>query len=109
MIVRIGKPRQWFEYPGTAIPPEITRLTGITDADVAGARINEEEAMVLINSATVAIAHNAAFDAPRMERRLPGIAGRAWACSITDTGLPSMFGRLSTCLGASCLMAKRPS
>jgi DNA polymerase-3 subunit epsilon len=91
MIVRIGKPRQWFEYPGTAIPPEITRLTGITDADVAGARINEEEAVVLINSATVAIAHNAAFDAPRMERRLPGIAGHAWACSCNEVPWPA-FG-----------------
>jgi DNA polymerase-3 subunit epsilon len=91
MIVQIGQPRQWFEYPGTAIPPEITRLTGITDADVAGTRIADDDAVALIASTTFAIAHNAAFDAPRVERRLPGIVGHAWACSCNEVPWPE-FG-----------------
>jgi DNA polymerase-3 subunit epsilon len=84
VIVQVGQPRQWFEDPGMPIPAEITRLTGITDADVAGKRIDAEEAVSLIASTTVAIAHNAAFDAPRVERRLPTIASHAWACSCSD-------------------------
>lgn len=75
VIVQVGQPRQWFEDPGNPIPAEIARLTGITDADVAGTRIDGDEASKLIASTAVAIAHNAAFDASRVERRLPAIAG----------------------------------
>jgi DNA polymerase-3 subunit epsilon len=84
VIVQVGQPRQWFEDPGMPIPAEITRLTGITDPDVAGKRINADEAVSLIASTTVAIAHNAAFDAPRVERRLPTIGSHAWACSCNE-------------------------
>jgi hypothetical protein len=35
--------RQWFEDPGVPIPPAISALTGISDADVAGQRIDEHE------------------------------------------------------------------
>lgn len=83
-IVGIGRMRQWFEDPGRSIPPAITRLTGIADADVAGRRIDDAEALAVIAGSDVAIAHNAAFDAPRIERRLPGIAGHAWACSCSE-------------------------
>lgn len=87
-IVRVGQPRQWFEDPGMPIPPEITRLTGITDADVAGSRIDEVEAAEIILSTDVAIAHNAAFDAPRVERRLPAVARHPWCCSCNEVAWP---------------------
>ncbi|MBD8548627.1 3'-5' exonuclease [Sphingomonas sp. CFBP 8760] len=90
MIVQVGQPRQWFEDPGMPIPAEITRLTGITDADVVGKRIDTDEAVSLIASTTVAIAHNAAFDAVRVERRLPAIAGHAWACSCNEVPWPEL-------------------
>jgi len=90
MIVQVGQPRQWFEDPGMPIPAEITRLTGITDADVIGKRIDTDEAVSLIASTTVAIAHNAAFDAVRVERRLPAIAGHAWACSCNEVPWPEL-------------------
>jgi DNA polymerase-3 subunit epsilon len=32
---------EWFEDPGFSIPPEITNITGITDAMVAGHRIDD--------------------------------------------------------------------
>lgn len=90
MIVQVGKPRQWFEDPGMPIPAEITQLTGITDADVAGKQIDADEAVSLIASTTVAIAHNAAFDAPRLEQRLPAVAGHAWACSCNEVPWPEL-------------------
>jgi DNA polymerase-3 subunit epsilon len=89
-IVRVGHPRQWFEDPGLPIPPEISRLTGITDADVAGKRIDAVEAAAIILSTDVAIAHNAAFDAPRVERRLPGVAGHPWCCSCNEVPWPDL-------------------
>lgn len=87
-VVRVGRMRQWLEDPGVPIPPEITALTGITDAEVADQRIDEEEAVALLAACDVAIAHNASFDAPRVERRLPAIAGRAWACSCNEVPWP---------------------
>lgn len=87
-VVRVGRMRQWLEDPGVPIPSEITTLTGITDADVAGQRIDDNQAVALIASCEVAIAHNASFDAPRVERRLPAIAGRAWACSCNEVPWP---------------------
>lgn len=90
VIIRVGQPRQWFEDPGMPIPAEIIRLTGITDADVAGRCIDAEAATSLIASTTLAIAHNAAFDAPRVERRLPDVAGHAWACSCNEVPWPDL-------------------
>lgn len=84
VIVRIGQPRQWFEDPGQPIPPEITRLTGITDAYVAGKRIDELQAAGLILSTDLAIAHNASFDAPRVEGRLSAVARHPWCCSCNE-------------------------
>ena len=73
-----------FEDPGAPVPPEITRLTGITDAMVAGQRLPEDEVGRWLERAHLVIAHNAAFDRPFLERRLPAFAGRAWACSQRD-------------------------
>ena len=87
-IVRVGRMRQWLEDPGQPIPPEIERLTGIGDADVAGQRIDEIEAAALIANSTVAIAHNASFDSQRVERRLPAVAGHPWACSCNEVPWP---------------------
>jgi DNA polymerase-3 subunit epsilon len=87
-IVRLGRMRQWFEDPGVPIPPAISALTGISDADVAGQRIDEHEATGIIAGCDVIIAHNAAFDAPRIEQRLPMTAGHAWACSCHEISWP---------------------
>ena len=106
MIVRVGQVRQWFEDPGTAIPAEITRLTGITDADVIGKRIDADEAASLIVSTTVAIAHNTAFDAPRVERRLTAIAamlGRARATRWRGRSLASTAARSVSARGGARL------
>jgi DNA polymerase-3 subunit epsilon len=89
-IVRVGQPRQWLEDPGRPIPPEIRRLTGITDADVAGKRIDDAEATAIILGTDVAIAHNAGFDAPRVERRLPAVARHPWCCSCNEIAWPDL-------------------
>lgn len=84
IVTAIGALRVWREDPGRPIPPEITDLTGLTDEDVAGCRIDDGAASELLRSATFVCAHNAAFDRPRIERRLPGVRGLAWACSMSD-------------------------
>ncbi|WP_294338245.1 3'-5' exonuclease [uncultured Sphingomonas sp.] len=83
-IVRIDRAGQALRDPGMPIPSAITRLTGITDADVRDKVIDLDALEALIASADVRIAHNAAFDIAFVERLLPGLGGAAWACSARD-------------------------
>lgn len=83
-IVDVGPAFRWLEDPGVPIPPEITVLTGLTDAAVARRRICDAEATALILDADFVVAHNAGFDRPFVEARLPTTAGRPWVCSMRD-------------------------
>ncbi|HKI58413.1 MAG TPA: 3'-5' exonuclease [Trueperaceae bacterium] len=73
-----------FEDPGRPLPPDITRITGISDDMVAGQHLPDAEVEALVERAQLVIAHNASFDRPFLERRLPAFAERAWACSAHD-------------------------
>jgi DNA polymerase-3 subunit epsilon len=68
--------------PSISIPPEITRLTGITDADVQGRTIAVEDIEAFVADAGVVIAHNAKFDRPVCERHWPIFREKNWACSV---------------------------
>ena len=83
-VYRVLERLDEFEDPGVPIPKEITDLTGITTADVRGARISDERVASLVESADLVIAHNAAFDRPFVERRFPVFETKAWACSVAD-------------------------
>ena len=80
-ICQVGVPRSWREDPCHPLDEKITALTGLTDADLAGQRIDDAMALQLFGSAEVIIAHNAAFDRPFLEARLPALKGLPWACS----------------------------
>lgn len=85
-IFRILNANSWFEDPGEPLTPEITALTGITDEMVAGQRIDDTAFEAMLASASVVIAHNAAFDRPKVERRFPTAAQKHWACTGTEIG-----------------------
>lgn len=72
------------EDPGKPIPPEIVAITGIEDAQVQGQALDEARIAELMQGVDVVIAHNAGFDRPFVEARLPAFAGLAWACSFAD-------------------------
>jgi len=72
------------EDPGMPIPIEAMAITGITDADVAGKRLDEARIAALMSDVDVVIAHNAGFDRPFCEARLPLFRNFAWACSFAD-------------------------
>ena len=75
---------EWFEDPGLPIPPEITKITGITDAMVAGHRIDERAIDDLLGRVVLVIAHHADFDRRFLEKRLPAFTTKHWACSRAD-------------------------
>jgi len=72
------------EDPGVPIPPESTALHGITDEMVRGQRLDEAAIERLLDGVGLVIAHNAEFDRPFMERRLPGFSALAWGCSLRE-------------------------
>lgn len=104
VITRIGASHSFLEDPGRPIPPEITRLTGIEDADVAGRRFPDEDVVWALTRASIVVAHNAAFDRKWIERRFPDAAGLAWACSMADVPWPrfGLDGRKLGFLGMQC-------
>lgn len=72
------------EDPGMAIPPQSTAIHGITDEMVAGEQIDDEAVEGLLDGVSWVIAHNAAFDRPLLERRLPVFARLNWLCSMKE-------------------------
>ena len=72
------------QEPSIPIPPEITRLTGITDAMVAGQNIDLAALDALIEPADLIIAHNAGFDRPFCEKLTQSFVPKAWACSVSE-------------------------
>ncbi|GHD20605.1 DNA polymerase III subunit epsilon [Tianweitania populi] len=70
--------------PSSPIPPEITRLTGITDDMVAGQEFDIATLDALIEPANLIIAHNAAFYRPFCEKLSPSFVPKAWACSVSE-------------------------
>lgn len=72
------------EDPGRAIPAEALRVTGITDAMVAGKKLDEARINSLMQGVSLVIAHNARFDRGFVEKRLPDFAQLPWACSLSE-------------------------
>jgi DNA polymerase III subunit epsilon len=73
------------EDPGRALAPEIVALTGITDEMLRGKRLDEAELARALQGVSWVVAHNAGFDRPFVEARLPErFSGLPWACSFAD-------------------------
>jgi DNA polymerase-3 subunit epsilon len=83
-IVDIRDTFSAFNEPSGPIPPEVTELTGINDAMVAGHRIEEADVTAFVGDAVVVIAHNSGFDRKFVERYWPIFEHKAWGCSATE-------------------------
>ncbi|MBY0370743.1 DNA polymerase III subunit epsilon [bacterium] len=82
------------EDPGEPLDPLITRITGITDAMVAGQKIDWDRVRSYLEKAQIIIAHNASFDRPFLDRYVPLSATKVWGCSFKQVdweskGFPS--------------------
>lgn len=75
------------EDPGIPIPANSTAVNGITNTMVAGHHIDDEQVKGLIEDVELVIAHNAGFDRPFVESKIPAFIEKAWACSLKDIGL----------------------
>ena len=79
-VVEVDEVVAWLQEPPRPLTPEITRLTGLTNAELTGQAVDRDAAKALYQHARLVIAHNAQFDRPFIERLL-GKSDKAWACS----------------------------
>ncbi|WP_332774568.1 3'-5' exonuclease [Polaromonas sp.] len=70
--------------PGLSIPKEAREITGITDEMVKGQQLDEARIAAMLEGIDLVVAHNAGFDRPFVEARLPQFANVNWACSFAD-------------------------
>lgn len=87
-ITKLDRCFSWLEDPGRPLEPEIKRLTGLADEDLAGCAIDESRALALLKSASLVVSHNAGFDRPFVDERLPAARGLAWACTCREVDWP---------------------
>jgi DNA polymerase-3 subunit epsilon len=67
--------------PKRAIPASSTAIHGITDEMVKGQCIDDDKITALCEGVELVVAHNAAFDRPFLERRLPIFKTLNFGCS----------------------------
>lgn len=72
------------EDPGQPLSPETTEITGISDTMLSGHRIDDARVEAFVADTSIVIAHNASFDRPFLEKRLPVFAELPWGCSLSD-------------------------
>lgn len=105
-VLVVHEGRSWLEDPGMAIPADVVELTGITDAMVAGQRIDDAAVEDAIMAAHLVIAHNAEFDRKFSELRWNNFVRKAWACSYRDVDWKLLWrapcGKLSHLLMETC-------
>jgi DNA polymerase-3 subunit epsilon len=83
-ITRVLGRYNGFEDPGFPLPQEIREITGISDDMVRGQRFDDAEVKALAASASLIIAHNAAFDRKFVEARFPWFRDTSWACTVSQ-------------------------
>lgn len=82
IIHSVGAPFHTFIDPGRPIPPEMTKIHGITDEMIAGESIDRDALAKFAHGAKLVIAHHAEFDRPFCERIWSGFETMPWACSV---------------------------
>jgi DNA polymerase-3 subunit epsilon len=83
-VLDVISSESWLDDPGRAIPDDVVRLTGITNDEVRGQRIDAARVRELSDGVALFIAHNASFDRPFIDRKFPFLADRHWGCSMND-------------------------
>jgi hypothetical protein len=71
-----------FEDPGQPLHEDVVRLTGITNDQLLGHKLDDHAVTALAAPANLIIAHNAVFDRCFLERRFPLFVDKPWACSF---------------------------
>ncbi len=83
VLAHLG-PWSWRNDPGIPLSPQIRKLTGLCDNDLANQAIDDEKVLVLLDRADLVAAHNSNFDIGWFDQRYPQLADKPWACSMAE-------------------------
>ncbi len=83
-VVRVARTMQALQDPRVVLPLHIEQLTGLTDEMLQGQSIDKDSFAEALNSASAIICHHASHDRPFVERLLPELKEKPWACSVRD-------------------------
>lgn len=87
-IVAVHPAVAYLQDPGIPIPPDATKVSGITDEMVAGRQADWDRVVELLAAADLVVAHNASFDRPVVHRELRHRGKKPpevlWGCSQTQ-------------------------
>ena len=83
-IVAVKVVRSGLNDPGHPLTAEIADLTGLTDRDLAGRSIDEDQVTSMLASCDGVIAYNAGFDRPFIEKMIDRHVPVPWGCAMAD-------------------------
>lgn len=83
-VLGVQETFQAYHEPRKPIPPEITALTGIDAAKVAGQAIDLDAVGAFVAPSVIVLAHNAGFDRLFVERLHPWFSTKAWGCTMSE-------------------------
>lgn len=68
--------------PSVPIPPDATRIHGLTDDDVRGHDLDYPRLRAMLERAEFVVAHNSSFDLAFVGRLIPEALRKPWYCSM---------------------------
>ncbi|ARU16665.1 3'-5' exonuclease [Croceicoccus marinus] len=83
-IVAVEVVRSGLIDPGRPLTAEIVDLTGLTDQDLAGRSIDEDQVAAMLASCEGVVAYNAGFDRPFVEKMIDRHVAVPWGCAMAD-------------------------
>ena len=83
-IVAVEVVRSGLVDPGHPLSAEIVELTGLTDTELAGRSIDDDQVAEMLTSCDGAVAFNAGFDRPYIEKMLGRHVPVPWGCAMAD-------------------------
>ncbi|GAB5351926.1 3'-5' exonuclease [Qipengyuania sp. 483] len=83
-IAAVESVRSGLIDPGHPLTAEIADLTGLTDQDLAGRSIDEDQVAEMLASCDGVIAYNAGFDRPFVEKMIDRHVAVPWGCAMAD-------------------------
>ncbi|MBN2646204.1 MAG: 3'-5' exonuclease [Thiotrichales bacterium] len=81
---RVLSAKNFLNEPQGEITPEVTKVTGLTLADVKGQHIPWDQVADDIAQSHLCVAHNAGFDRPVLERYHSVFVNKIWGCSVAQ-------------------------